>query len=1080
MQYSNLESGKNFRALSGIYYARLEESGNTWLMGSVKPGWQEDLIVLGSAPDQEAIDRAASSGTWLAPEAPPAKLGVMCCGMGSAWPHMGRGLYDNFPACREAMDKLAALADWDLLGLLDEPDLEVINDTRKQIPYLFLLEYAQWSQLLALGLKPALLCGHSLGELAALCFSGVYSAESAWYLLDTRAEHMAELEEKAGGRGGMLAVAAGRPVIDEVLATWPTLSIANYNASHQFILGGPRKEIMEARRALRRKKIPAMALNIGLAFHNPAMAILRGLSLRRLNALEMRPPAIPMLSCVKLDLYPAGQREICEYIADLDENMVNWPGMLEVMIKKHRIEAFLELGPRETLCGLVMENGYKTISVPVSGKDREVEAMREACARLFSMNMLPQALHAAPAVFFAASKRKDNLLQPKAAPVLKAASPDLKTVLDLLASISGVPRSDLRFDMDLRHDLGVQSSRFPLLIQEAEEKLGRSFDLEKLLEVATIGDLIRVLLRDEAPAAIQNEKGLKKGTGSRLPYFHRPFYIRRFEWIECAENLKALKIDPVKIAYQLQPDDLLALYIEDADLIPRLFQNVAPLKLRLAIPKHLIESASILEKSGATLVPFEFATHSGQCGEVLDALDGTHGPIRGVIVSLQPEIAFPQASQKLERLLGLPSVRKASWRLVIQRFLEEEDSQEKNQPGKFFSELAQVMKLYDARFISWPMSAKKVVENLKAGAAILPWEIRYGRERAIVWKLQMAGDWTENLCPSSDYFNFAKPARSDGRGDIACECQFSSFDNGLLDHGQNGVFSPVTSNGEPERGAWLPLSSCFQAAMQTARIEAPWLYPLGFSDSRIFHFSRIAQGLTRESRVVGHLKPWLLQEGRMTRMCRVEVAMQTLHPNGRAKEEFKPVLNTVCLLGAENMSLRPVWEQLEPLQAELLPSCGLDEFYKMLGLGNEWRFVKSIRIARFKPGLECCSEAEALLSPPVCPIADGVNWRYMLFLQLTDEIFQATLATIALASGFTDAENMARSLGAWRFGAIGYLRFDGNVELAESELFARIRCTWFDESIQRFDIQVSNSKNQPVATAHHWEFESVVDTVSDK
>ena len=47
--------------------------------------------------------------------------------------------------------------------------------------------------------------------------------------------------------------------------------------------------------------------------------------------------------------------------------------------------------------------------------------------------------------------------------------------------------------MDLRYDLALRSSRFPLIVQEVEEELGISVDFEALLHVATVGDLLRVL-----------------------------------------------------------------------------------------------------------------------------------------------------------------------------------------------------------------------------------------------------------------------------------------------------------------------------------------------------------------------------------------------------------------------------------------------------------------------------------------------------------------------------------------------------------------------------------------------------------
>ena len=161
---------------------------------------------------------------------------------------MGRELYDNFPAARAGMDRVAATADWDVLALMDEPGVEKIGHTRWQQPYLFLLEYAQWNQFAALDLKPALFCGHSLGELIALCFAGGYTPEVAWYILYTRAMHMAEMEARSTRENGMMAVHADAGVIARICGTWPGLLVSNYNPPRQFIMSGPREALTEARK----------------------------------------------------------------------------------------------------------------------------------------------------------------------------------------------------------------------------------------------------------------------------------------------------------------------------------------------------------------------------------------------------------------------------------------------------------------------------------------------------------------------------------------------------------------------------------------------------------------------------------------------------------------------------------------------------------------------------------------------------------------------------------------------------------------------------------------------------------------
>lgn len=132
----------------------------------------------------------------------------MCCGLGSVWPGMGRELYDHVPAARAMMDRIAAVAGWDVLA-------SWTKRMWKKSPHPLAVALslygraAQWSVLESLGLNPALFCGHSLGELIALCLAGIYTPEVGWYILDTRAAHMAELEARPGADTGMMGRTRG-------------------------------------------------------------------------------------------------------------------------------------------------------------------------------------------------------------------------------------------------------------------------------------------------------------------------------------------------------------------------------------------------------------------------------------------------------------------------------------------------------------------------------------------------------------------------------------------------------------------------------------------------------------------------------------------------------------------------------------------------------------------------------------------------------------------------------------------------------------------------------------------------------
>ena len=486
--------------LDGVRYADLPQGGQVWRLGCTNPRWREELPLVPPRPEPEDIRLLASRGLWLGRGASP-PLAVACCGLGSVWPHMGRELYDNFPAARAGMDRVAATADWDVLALMDEPDVEKIGHTRWQQPYLFLLEYAQWNQFAALDLKPALFCGHSLGELIALCFAGVYTPEVAWYILDTRAMHMAEMEARSTRENGMMAVHADAGVIARICGTWPGLLVSNYNTPRQFIMSGPREALTEARKWLRKQRIPAILLNVGLAYHHPGMRVLRDLSLRRLNALPMHAPRSKVLSSVTAGFYPGDQPSICRCIAELDENPVRWTDCVKTMREREGIYHFLELGPQDTLCSLITDNEARAVCLPAGRKGHETEQMRQVCARLYALGGLHR-----PAVRAALRARTLSGIPEMAKKTAPAATPPrqvftaeprfaayMHNVAEILAKAANFPRNSIGPETDLRYDLSLRSSRFPLLLQEIEEATGVRLPFESLLGITCVGDLARAL-----------------------------------------------------------------------------------------------------------------------------------------------------------------------------------------------------------------------------------------------------------------------------------------------------------------------------------------------------------------------------------------------------------------------------------------------------------------------------------------------------------------------------------------------------------------------------------------------------------
>ncbi|MFL5909559.1 MAG: acyltransferase domain-containing protein, partial [Gaiellaceae bacterium] len=176
---------------------------------------------------------------------PPA---LLMPGQGSQYQGMGTGLYRDLPAFAAAIDEVFHImgaagdelrSDW----LAADPRLP-INHVRRSQPLLFAINYALGRLLMNLGLRPAVLLGHSIGEMAAATLAGVFELHTAVRIVQHRVGEIAGVP-----KGGMAAVAASRVEIAPYLR--PGVDIAAINAPRQTVVAGVDEPLRTTLNALR-------------------------------------------------------------------------------------------------------------------------------------------------------------------------------------------------------------------------------------------------------------------------------------------------------------------------------------------------------------------------------------------------------------------------------------------------------------------------------------------------------------------------------------------------------------------------------------------------------------------------------------------------------------------------------------------------------------------------------------------------------------------------------------------------------------------------------------------------------------
>lgn len=226
----------------------------------------------------------------------------------------------------------------------DDPFARIDDGTRFQQPAIFCASLVGWESL-ATHESPAMLAGHSLGEVTALVAAGALAEEDGLRLVAARGRFMEDAARVQPG--GMLVVRAGRDAVTDVAGRCGT-AVANDNSPRQVVLSGGDPELADTERALGERGIRTLRLPVTGAFHSPLMAPAVEPLRAVLAAMPFRAPRIPVLSGVTA----APLTDPRATLAAALTKPVRWVETLHAL-RAASIERFVETGPGRVLTGLV-------------------------------------------------------------------------------------------------------------------------------------------------------------------------------------------------------------------------------------------------------------------------------------------------------------------------------------------------------------------------------------------------------------------------------------------------------------------------------------------------------------------------------------------------------------------------------------------------------------------------------------------------------------------------------------------------------------------------------------------------------
>jgi [acyl-carrier-protein] S-malonyltransferase len=269
-------------------------------------------------------------------------------GQGMEVPRMGLELARGHGPAGDLLDLASRVTGQDARRLLRRGG-GALGRTEVLQPLLTAVSLGALRALSARGVRPDLVAGHSLGELAAWAAAGGISHEDAVSLAATRGRLMAR--QAALHPGGMAALRCGAEQVPAALERGRrrgALDLAAHNAPDEWVFSGDRPALRALAAAW-----PARPLQVSGPWHGRAMAGAAD-ELRRAAAELAREQGAARLVCNDSG-QEADPRQMPELLAGQLVRPVLWAASLATLVAAG-VRDFVTLGPGRVLRGLARKN----------------------------------------------------------------------------------------------------------------------------------------------------------------------------------------------------------------------------------------------------------------------------------------------------------------------------------------------------------------------------------------------------------------------------------------------------------------------------------------------------------------------------------------------------------------------------------------------------------------------------------------------------------------------------------------------------------------------------------------------------
>ena len=280
-------------------------------------------------------------------------------GQGAQFVGMGKEAYDNYEEARKIYDKAEEISEMPIKKICFEGPEELLNKTENTQMAIFVTSLAMLEVLKNKGINAQIAVGLSLGEYTALVYAGYLSFEDGVKLIKKRGYYMGNLLPKEEySMAAIIGLQSEK--IEEICKnvakqTNEFIVPANYNYANQTVISGNEKAVEIAMEELKKAGAKrAVKLKTSGPFHTIKLEEAKKAYEKELEKVTFNintENGIKVIKNIDGTFYNKTDN-IKEILANHIISPVRFDKAIELM-KKEKIEQYIEIGPGKTLTGFV-------------------------------------------------------------------------------------------------------------------------------------------------------------------------------------------------------------------------------------------------------------------------------------------------------------------------------------------------------------------------------------------------------------------------------------------------------------------------------------------------------------------------------------------------------------------------------------------------------------------------------------------------------------------------------------------------------------------------------------------------------